>query len=440
MQPINAQDYVLALLEEHATDIALNLGEEDKIQVKFNNDKISTTQHWNDISLDLFAAKGTRTISTTINSFERSKIDLQVKKIIKMLNMAPENPEFLGMAHGPFHYPKVNIYDKKLEDKEKIMKFVETGLTVAEKEGTKDTAGVLEFSTSDSRLLTSHGVDIEAKASLAYYSIRTFATENASGYGNAVSTHLNQLNIKQIAKEASLLAIKAKNPSTIDPGVYNVLFYPYPFSNLAEQIGDSCSIDSVETGQSCFENMLGKQVGSHAFSLTDDHTIPHGIGSEPCDDEGYPSQTTPLIDKGTLKTYLHNTSTAKKYKTKSTGNAGILFPSPSNLVVHPGKISQKEILNSFSGIIVTNTWYTRFQNHTTGDFSTIPRDAMFLVKDGKIIKPIKGIRITDSIPNICRNITQLSDKSIQQYGWEVETPVFSPFVVVRDVTITKSTD
>ena len=35
------------------------------------------------------------------------------------------------------------------------------------------------------------------------------------------------------------------------------------------------------------------------------------------DEEGVPIQKTEIIKKGILKTYLHNTSTAKKYNTKT---------------------------------------------------------------------------------------------------------------------------
>jgi len=45
-----------------------------------------------------------------------------------------------------------------------------------------------------------------------------------------------------------------------------------------------------------------------------------------------------------LKSYLHNTSTALKYKTKTTRNAGIVSPTPWNAFVSSGDSRIKEMM------------------------------------------------------------------------------------------------
>ncbi|MBW2995228.1 TldD/PmbA family protein, partial [Candidatus Woesearchaeota archaeon] len=162
-------------------------------------------------------------------------------------------------------------------------------------------------------------------------------------------------------------------------------------------------------------------------------------GSSKFDSEGVPSRKTLLVDKGILRTYLHNTSTAKKYKTKTTANAGLIVPGPTNIVVEPGKLDAEEMYKNFSGLRVTNVWYTRFQNYLTGDFSTIPRDGIFLYKNGKIIQAVKSIRISDNILNMFRNIKDTTKESKQNCGWEVETPVFCGSALIKNVNITTST-
>jgi PmbA protein len=142
-----------------------------------------------------------------------------------------------------------------------------------------------------------------------------------------------------------------------------------------------------------------------------------------------------------LKNYLHNTSTAKKYKTKTTANAGLIVPSPTNTILKEGKISKEKLFKEIkNGLYVTNIWYTRFQNYLTGDFSTIPRDGIFLIKNGEIVKSVKDIRITDNLQKILENITGLSNKQewIIWWGLENQIPVFTPYVLVKDVNITKS--
>ncbi len=89
-----------------------------------------------------------------------------------------------------------------------------------------------------------------------------------------------------------------------------------------------------------------------------------------------------------------------------------------------------------NGIWITNLWYTRFQNYLTGEFSTIPRDAIFLIENGKITTPIVNIRMTDSFLRLLQNIAALG-KDVQQIkSWEAEVPTFTPSLLVKDVEIT----
>jgi len=77
----------------------------------------------------------------------------------------------------------------------------------------------------------------------------------------------------------------------------------------------------------------------------------------------------------------------------------------------------------------------RFQNYRNGDFSTVARDAIFRV-DKKGMHAVKGIRISDNMQRILENIEMLSKQQKQIFWWEVETPVFSPYAMVKDVSIT----
>ncbi|RLF79970.1 TldD/PmbA family protein, partial [Thermococci archaeon] len=80
-----------------------------------------------------------------------------------------------------------------------------------------------------------------------------------------------------------------------------------------------------------------------------------------------------------------------------------------------------------------------FQNYVTGDFSTIPRDGAFLIENGEIVKPIRNIRVSDNFQHILENIATLGKDLYHVHWWEVTTPVFTPYVLVKNVEITKAT-
>jgi PmbA protein len=168
----------------------------------------------------------------------------------------------------------------------------------------------------------------------------------------------------------------------------------------------------------------------------------------PFDFEGTPTGTTRIIERGVLKTFIHNTTTAKMADTRSTGNSAVvgigqgtsmLLPQNTNIVFDNGDHKLEEMLEGSEPTIhVTCNWYTRWQNYLTGDFSTIPRDAMFLVKNGKKT-PIKNIRISDNMLRMFGNITALGNDRKQILWWEVSLPVMIPSVKVVDCRITAAT-
>ena len=74
-----------------------------------------------------------------------------------------------------------------------------------------------------------------------------------------------------------------------------------------------------------------------------------------------------------------------------------------------------------------------------GLYSTIPRDACFLVKNGEKVAPIHNIRISDDLPRQLSNIKSLSKQRKWIKWWEVEVPTLSPSIIIEQVPVTRST-
>jgi PmbA protein len=97
------------------------------------------------------------------------------------------------------------------------------------------------------------------------------------------------------------------------------------------------------------------------------------------------------------------------------------------------------IADTKRGLYINNTWYTRFQNYSTGEFSTIPRDAILKVENGEIVGAVKNIRISDNMMNFWKNIDALSRETQEIYWWEEAAPPSTlPTVRARQMTITRS--
>ena len=109
-------------------------------------------------------------------------------------------------------------------------------------------------------------------------------------------------------------------------------------------------------------------------------------------------------------------------------------------MLEKGSNSLDELVSQVdNGLLVTNLWYTRFNNYSSGEFSTMPRDALFLIKNGEIEKPVKGIRISENMINLMQNASAVGSDSQQVYSWEAPTSVITPSVLFENVNITKPT-
>jgi PmbA protein len=195
---------------------------------------------------------------------------------------------------------------------------------------------------------------------------------------------------------------------------------------------------NVMTQTSIFVDKLGQKVAPDTVSMRDTPAS-YSVSNRVFDDEGVSVKENVLIDKGVLKTYLHNTSTAKIFKTETTGNAGLVSPAPWNIELDAGDMSKDEIFREVKrGLYLTNTWYSRFQNYVTGDFSTIPRDGIFLIEKGRIKQSWKNIRLSDNALRMLNSIAGISKERQHVHWWiEADPPSLAPYLLIKDVQITR---
>jgi len=425
-------------LKEGAGDVIIEKNVGETKQIKFANNSIAVSQKWNMESCKIFIACKKKVITTVLFDTSEEALKNSIRSMIKNAKMLQENKNYLGIAEGPFRYKQIaKSFDKKIISAD-TTDIVESMINSA-LENSKNTAGILYTSYSERSLETSNNVSANEKATSIQLSIRAFNTDDESGHAASCSRVLSKIKPEELGRRAGEISKLAKNPEKAEEGKFDILFEPIAIANLLNLTSRSASAFMIDSGFSFLKDKLNKKIGSPIVNLIDDGRKENGYFSSVFDDEGAPTQTTSIIEKGVLKKYLHNTSTAKKYKTETTSNAGLIAPSPTNTILKEGNITKEKIIKEIdSGMYVTNVWYTRFQNYLSGDFSTIPRDGIFLIKNGEIVKSLKGIRITDNLQRILENFSDLANKPewIIWWGLEGQSPVLTPHVLVKNVNIT----
>ena len=212
-------------------------------------------------------------------------------------------------------------------------------------------------------------------------------------------------------------------------------------ASFVSLLGKAVGADAVQRGRSPLASLLGERVAADAFVLHDDGLLPDGFGSAPVDAEGVPRRRTPLVEGGTLRTFLFDAYTARRGGGNSTGNAGRSgYRAPpgvaaSNLVVGPGALSLRELFAAAGeGVYVTDVAGLHSGvNPVTGVFSVGASGRA--IRDGEPAEPLREFTIAGDLVSMLRAVREAgSEPRWVPFGGSVSTPP----LLVGEMTIAGS--
>ncbi|MDW8042391.1 MAG: TldD/PmbA family protein [Nitrososphaerota archaeon] len=436
-----ARALITQVREEGASDCAVESFTTRTYMIRFSNNEVTVSKRFEEESVKMYVAFGPQRAVTGTTDVTVTGLKSLVRDALRLARSTPPSDMYAPLPEGPFSYNR-GLLDQSMRgvEMEKLVDMVEAAINSALSAGSSRVAGSLVFKRAHRSLLTSGAVEAEAHKDTIELSVRAFLDGESSGQFAIGTGDLSELDPESVGREAGEIAKAARDPREISEGVYDAVIGPMTSANLLEEVGSIASAFYVDSGMSFLAGMLGKEVASRALTLVDDPTIPGTYGAEPFDEEGLPTRRTVIIDSGVLRSYLHNSATARKFETSSTANAGIIVPQPHNLIVEGWTSTFNKLLAKLDrGILVTNDWYLRYQDISRGDFSTITRDGLFLIRNGTIEHAVKGLRLSDNFLRLLKNVEEVSSEKFPIRWWEVDVPVRAPYVLLRDVRFTRPT-
>jgi TldD protein len=166
-----------------------------------------------------------------------------------------------------------------------------------------------------------------------------------------------------------------------------------------EAVGHAAEADLIMMGDSCFDGMLNKQIGSDIVTIKDDATIPGEFGSYVFDDEGVQTRPKPLIEDGYLRDYILSRETAMKYGLEPNGGAraesyhGRPLVRMSNTYVDKGDATFKEMMEDMKlGVYVKGS--RGGQVNTSQGFFQFNAQESYLIENGQITKPLRDVSLS----------------------------------------------
>ncbi len=227
-------------------------------------------------------------------------------------------------------------------------------------------------------------------------------TPTSDGVARSSSVAFRDIDAHAAGERAAGKARMAENPTDLDPGRYEVVIEPSCVANiLGFLVAYGFGGRAVEEGRSFVR--LGEAQLDPALTIREDVTHPRmaGLGFDP---EGTPRRPFDLVRDGVSRAILHDRRTAAKADARSTGNAA-LGPNPwgvvpASLVVSHGLVAPEDLVRSVErGILVSDFWYTRVLDPRTLVVTGLTRNGAWLVEDGRIVRPVRNLRFTQSYPD-----------------------------------------
>lgn len=426
MSTESAESTVKYALSLGFDDVVVTKSRERRQQVKLAMNRMEGVFDWDSFSTDVFLAYKKRIMSLGIEG--SGSVQKALENARKRIETIEPNEDYNGISDKAFRAVGTKKKDREFD-------LAEEGRRALELSAGLNCSGVVEGFIADAETATSTGAVFTDANEFYRACIRLYSDVETSGQSVECSENLN---IERCVNRARCFAERAAKPERAEAGTYDVLYAPLAFSNLIDSALGFSSIYSVESGMSFLAGKEGEEIAVNSFSLYDDASLP-SVNRRAFDDEGVKTRRNAVIEDGVLKTYLYNTTYARKYKKESTGNAGMISPVPWCGDVREGTESIEDLVGEMKrGMVITNTWYTRFQNYRKGEFSTMPRDCALLVENGEIKKSLKYLRVNDSLERTLRSIRAMSREREHAYWWETEVPVITPWALVDGVKITTS--
>ncbi len=345
------------------------------------------------------------------------------------------------------------IYDKEVEDIEighltdRLLQFRDA----VDRKKLHSVIGTIRAIVREIAVLNTHGVECASKSTKLTFSGECHAKKGdnltsaaETAYSSTTKSPMDTQEIGERIMADALLQLETKN---VRSGNMNVVLHPLAVREIFGWVlAPEFLAHNVLKKASPFVDKIGQQIGSEQVSLIDMGLSPDAYYPSGFDDEGYPRSNTTVVQKGVLKSFLYDSTTAKEAKTESTGNSGrfsvysrrnYAFPptcSTNRLTFQPGTATAEDMIKDVKyGIYLKYPIGAHSGDVASGIFNVAPY-ICFLIENGEKVGGIKKFVFSSSTSELLKKIAMVGRK-VKSDAIEWNEQVAGPHLMVEDVKI-----
>ncbi|KPJ60140.1 MAG: hypothetical protein AMJ46_07315 [Latescibacteria bacterium DG_63] len=428
----------LTLSEADQTEAVLMA--EDSYLTRFANSEIHQNVAERNGTLFVRVAFGKKVGHSSTNLLNDEGIALVVERAAEIASLQRENPDFTSLP-GAKPIKDVPIYVPETASVTPEMRAAAAGTIIerARKSGL-DAFGAVTSGVAELGVANSLGVFAYAQGTDAGCNVVVMGDTN-SGYAQQASRDFRKLDFDAIGARAVEKAEASRDPIELEAGEGAAVLEPRAVADMIMFLAFlGFGALSVQEERSFMCGKFGQKIVGENISIWDDGLDERGFAIG-FDFEGVPKQRVDFITDGVASAVAYDSLTAGKEGKESTGHALIApnpyGPIPISPVMGTGDSTIEEMIaDTKRGIYVTRFHYTNTVEPMRAVITGMTRDGTFLIEDGKITKPLKNLRFTESVLSALSCVTHISKEAVlvwdgAGYGPRFPTGIIAPAIRVE---------
>jgi PmbA protein len=384
------------------------------------------------IGLRVFVNKAVGIGSST--QFDKAILESMTSDAVSLAKASNPDPDNAGLAQPPEKYPKIaGLYDKELASIESsklvelAIRALDAGLEI---DSSFNISGSVNLTVGKKVIVNSNGINVSSDNTFMQIYLSNKITKDDDvgvGFEYQFGRSLDEFTPEDVGKTAADKALKMLGGQKIETGQYPFLLDQRATrATLSGIVGQGVSAYNITQGTAFFSDRLGEEIASSAITVVDNPLEKGGYGSRFFDDEGTPCQTTTIVDKGTLLSYLSDVYTAKKLDIPNTGNAskqgyeGIPHPRMSLVQIEPGSATKDELFAELgTGLYLESALMARGGTNISQQV-----DVGYWVENGEIKYPVKNTMLGTTVYEVMKNINLVGKDLLVEGGMK------SPMILI----------
>ncbi|MHB1006992.1 MAG: TldD/PmbA family protein [Chloroflexota bacterium] len=405
----------LALEHSRADQTEVVLLGEDSGLTRFANSYIHQNVAESNLEVRVRVVFGKCIGVASTNDLSADAIRRAVDEASRIAKLQPENPDFVSLP-GLLPGIPANAYAKSTAEATPERR-AEVARIVCQQALASGLNAAGAFSTAAYEMAVHNSLGVAEYALTTGADFNTVVMgEDSSGYAAQAAMDIDEIDGLRLADEAVGLALRSRGPSSLEPGQYEVVLDAHAVQDIVEfcaYLGFSAR--SLAEGTSFLTGKLGQKVLGANIHLWDDGHDPAGLPM-PFDYEGVPKQRVNIVENGVAKAVVYDSYAAHKEGKQSTGHAlpapNSYGPLPLNMFMAAGDASVEDMVRSTKrGLLVTRFHYTEPVHPLLVVVTGMTRDGTFLIEDGRIVRPVRNLRFTQSYLEALSHVEAISKET-----------------------------